>query len=105
MRRLVVGASTCAVLALIGCTSTQTGSSAGQSWTVEKTINRGEKIQIQQMYFINTTTCEADEIPPAPEVKQEPVFGQLEFRSGPTNPHQCPTITINANFADYTAGA
>ena len=105
MRRLVVGASTCAVLALIGCTSTQTGSSAGQSWTVEKTINRGEKIQIQQMYFINKTTCEADEIPPAPEVKQEPVFGQLEYRSGPTNPHQCPTITINANFADYTAGA
>ena len=74
------------------------------TWTVKKKIGQGEKVMIQTMYNINKSTCEWHKAPPKPKVQSNPKFGTLSFEAGTTKPRQCPEITINANFAWYTAG-
>ena len=81
------------------------GYAGSRSWSVKKTIPPGEKFQIQRMYNINSDTCVADKVPPKPTLSGSVKLGNVSFRSGKTNPHQCPSVTINANFANYTAGA
>ena len=72
------------------------------SWIVKKTVKIGQTVQITEMY--NIRKCEADKVPPKPNLYGAANFGKLSYRTGKTRPRQCPSIKINANFADYTAG-
>ena len=78
---------------------------ARSGWTIRKEVERGKSIDLQTMYFINTRTCKAHKVPPQPAFRNAPKLGQVKFRSGTTQPRQCPSETINANFTIYTAGA
>jgi hypothetical protein len=64
-------------------------------------ISRGETTQIQTMYYIKK--CKGDLVPPKPTMVDKLKLGSVNYRSGMTVPDQCPSIKINANFADYTA--
>lgn len=89
---------------LIPLTSITEANAAGRSWAVRKKIKTGEKISIQTMYAINRHTCEWDAEPPDPKFSSPPKFGKVSFKTGKTKPRQCPSKSIDARFADYTAG-
>ena len=73
------------------------------SKTVNLKVSKGDKIQIQIMYSVNSKTCVADDIPPKPVLVQKPKLGTLSYRPDTRKPSQCPKIMINLIVADYIA--
>lgn len=92
------------LLVLIFLALTYSPAAAYDTKTRRISMKAGETVELQIMYFIVSQNCKSDKIPPRPVVMKPPKLGSLSFRSGKATPHQCPTITINANFADYHAG-
>ncbi len=87
-----------------------TGFAGSNSWTVKKSVNTGQTIQIQTMYNITSrgagVKCRWDHVPPKPIEGGKRKLGTIFYRSGKADPlpRQCSDVKIDANFADYTAG-
>ena len=95
---------TAVTFAAIACIQFSGAALAKDSWTVRKEVVRGKTIDLQTMYNINARTCIAQKVPPRPQVKKAPKLGKIAVKNGTTNPRQCPSETINANFTVYNAG-